>query len=154
MTNDEQFERAVGEWLAIGPTRLPADIEAIVRTEIHTTRQRRRAPQMWRLPMTQTSRIIAISLAALIVVMTVGFGLRYLSADDGSKPSGAPSSPAAPSIAAASPTRNLPSASVAPGAYPVVPAMTASPALHLAWQTGGPSSAAALSAPTMVSAEL
>lgn len=153
MTSQEQFERAVGEWLAVGPTRLSPEVRAIVRAQIQVTSQGRQARLTWRLPMTQSARIVAVSLVALVFVVGAAVSLHYLSANSGSNPSAVPSGPVgssspAASLSASSPSR-VPTASAGASAFTVVPAIPASPGLHLAWRTDRLSANAALSAPAI-----
>jgi hypothetical protein len=152
MTSRHDFENVVQEWLEIGPTRLSEGTIETARAQVHTTRQARTPRVSWRFPMSQSMRIIAASLAALLAVVTVGLGVRVLSTNNGAAPTVVPSGVAAPnSSLAASPTVN-PSASTARPAgqaFPIVEPIAAGPALHLSWQTGGPSSTASLSAPTI-----
>lgn len=153
MTSQRDFENVVQNWLEIGPTRLSEGTIEIARAQVHKTRQARAQRASWRYPMSQSTRILAASLAVLLVVVTVGVGVRVMSTSNAtaptldpnavstsrsSRPSVSPTVPPSPSIPA-------PVVQV----FPIVEPIAAGPALHLAWQTGGPSSTAALSAPTI-----
>jgi hypothetical protein len=153
MTSRRDFENVVQDWLEIGPTRLSEGTIETARARVHKTRQARASRVSWRFPMSQSTRILAASLAALLVVVTVGMGVRFLSTNNGAAPTLVPNVVTAPpsSSPVASPTVQPSASTPAPvvQVFPVVQPIAAGPALHLAWQTGGPSSTAALSAPTI-----
>jgi hypothetical protein len=149
MTRPSDFESIVQDWLEIGPTELSDRIIEAAQARIRTTQQAGRSRLPWRFPMSQSSRIFAISVAALLVVVTAGVSLRYLSANNGAAPTPAPSGlGSSPSPSARVFPTVIPSLPVTQS-YPVVQPMTPGAALHLAWQTGGPSSSASLSAPAI-----
>jgi hypothetical protein len=114
MTDDRSLERAARSWLESGPTVAPDHAVEAALLRIHTTRQDRMIPVLWRLPtMNGLARLFAGAAAVGIVVVAGLFALRpgsppSVGASASPSPTAEPSAEPSPSVTATPPVSATP----------------------------------------------
>lgn len=128
MRTEEDFDRAVRDWVEVGPTELSDRVIDAARQGVRRTRQRRGPLGSWRLPAWMTARVFAMASVAVVLVVAAVAAFGLLPGRNGiGGPQPTPSATSAPSASAAvsSPVQVRFHVRSTPSAYPDAAALNA-----------------------------